>query len=344
MRLIRAVTPADVGGIMDLLVAAGDEINGMSSLRPYSDLIEARVERGVASFTSDVSEPGEEVYFFVLEDQHTGAIAGTGAVYAAVGLSEAFYSYRVSTRVFSSRELGVHNLVPTLFLTNDYTGKSEIGSLYVGAAHRGDHAGRLTSLSRLVFIAEHRKRFTDTVFAEMRGFQLPDGTSPFWEGIGRHFFSIPFPAADDMSARGNKLFIAELMPSLPIYVPLLPYSVQDAIGKVHTDTQPALRLLEREGFRYAGYIDIFDGGPTVEIATDDIRAVRDSVVASVRVGDVTGGTEWIVATRQLMDFRAAVASVRIDDDEVTVDAPTADRLQVTDGDTLRCLPLRPPRP
>ena len=44
-------------------------------------------------------------------------------------------------------------------------------------------------------------------------------------------------------------------------------------------------MLEQEGFRYEGYVDIFDGGPTVECFRDDIHAVRASRVLPVQIGE-----------------------------------------------------------
>ena len=38
----------------------------------------------------------------------------------------------------------------------------------------------------------------------------------------------------------------------------------------------AMRMLEREGFSGEGYIDIFDGGPTMSAKTDEIRTIRDA--------------------------------------------------------------------
>ena len=333
---------ADLDGVLRLLTDAGDSLKGLSTLRPYPDLIEGRLAKGVESFGAEVAEPGEEVYFFVLEDMDAGTIIGTGAIYAAVGKPEAFYSYRIGTRVFTSRELGVYKQVPTLFLTNDYTGKSEIGSLFLDSAYRRKSSGRLTSISRLLFIAEHPERFTDKIFAEMRGFQLPDGTAPFWEGIGRHFFGMPFPEADDISARGNKTFIAELMPVLPIYVTLLPYAVQDAIGRVHPETEPALRLLQSEGFASGGYIDIFDGGPTLEVEKRRLRAVVESEIAIVVVAEPTAeGTAYIVTNRGLANFRSVVEEATINDNVVTLRPEVADALEISDGDSVRCLPVRP---
>ena len=78
---------------------------------------------------------------------------------------------------------------------------------------------------------------------------MKTGNSPFWEWLEAHFFSMDFPTADYLSGIGNKVFIAELMPRYPIYTNLLSQEAQDVIGHVHEKTRPALRLLEREGFR-----------------------------------------------------------------------------------------------
>lgn len=43
---------------------------------------------------------------------------------------------------------------------------------------------------------------------------------------------------------------------------------RDVIGQVHPQTAPARAVLEKEGFRYRNYIDIFDGGPTLECDID----------------------------------------------------------------------------
>ncbi|UNB77908.1 arginine N-succinyltransferase [Escherichia coli] len=37
------------------------------------------------------------------------------------------------------------------------------------------------------------------------------------------------------------------------------------MGQVHAQTAPARAVLEKERFRYRNYIDIFDGGPTLEV-------------------------------------------------------------------------------
>lgn len=63
-----------------------------------------------------------------------------------------------------------------------------------------------------------------------------------------------------------------------IYRALLPDDARAAIGEVHPDTLQARAMLESEGFRNEGYVDILDAGPTLECFRDNIHAVRQSQV------------------------------------------------------------------
>ena len=151
---------------------------------------------------------------------------------------------------------------------------TEIGSLFLDPAYRGRGRGRLLSLTRFVFIARHPKRFADQVIAEMRGrgerrWHFARSGKPSVDS----FLIWSFPKADSLSTI-DKRFIEDLMPHHPIYVCLLPPAGREVIGRVHPDTEPALAMLREEGFSVVDMIDIFDGGPVVQCARDDIAAVR----------------------------------------------------------------------
>ena len=106
------------------------------------------------------------------------------ALRAAVGLEEPFYSYRVGTIVHASKALDVHSTFPALYLSNDYTGSSELTSLYLSREARGESLGSLISKARLLFIAEFPERFAEKVIAEIRGVSTVDGRSPFYNRHG----------------------------------------------------------------------------------------------------------------------------------------------------------------
>ena len=237
----------------------------------------------------------------------------------------------------TSRALGVYNPVDILTLCNDYTGVSELCTLFLRESSRKKNNGRLLSKFRFLFIAEFRSRFADRVIAEMRGVSDEDGHSPFWKWLQDSFFSVDFPTADYLTGIGQKVFIAELMPKYPIYVSLLSKEAQAVIGKVHEKTRPALALLQSEGFSNTGYVDIFDAGPTVEAKVEHIRSVRSSRKLQVQIGPVTSGQPYMVSNTKLQDFRATWLYLQLEEDSemVTLPVECAELLQVNNGDWVR---------
>lgn len=159
---------------------------------------------------------------FVLEDSETGTVAGICAIEVAVGLNDPRYNYRVGTLVHASKELNVYNALPTLFLSNDHTGSSELCTLFLDPEWRKEGNGYLLSKSRFMFMAAFRDKFNDKVVAEMRGVIDEHGYSPFWQSLGKRFFSMDFSRADFLCGTGQKAFIAELMPKHPIYTHFYP--------------------------------------------------------------------------------------------------------------------------
>jgi arginine N-succinyltransferase len=118
-------------------------------------------------------------------------------------------------------------------------------------------------------------------------------------------------------------------------VALLPESAKAVMGQPHPSGRAALKMLESEGFAFDRYIDIFDGGPTVTAATDQIRTVRDSGVHDV-AGIADGGShKMLVAAGRLNDFRACWANVsKVPKKGLCIDALTAELLEVKVGDKI----------
>ncbi|WP_207061343.1 arginine N-succinyltransferase [Motiliproteus sp. SC1-56] len=336
MMLIRPIEARDWDSLWSLAHKTGP---GFTSLQPDEGAVRDKMEWALASFAAE-TPLAEALYLFVLEDTENGTIAGISGIESAVGLRDPWYNYRVGTLVHASRELGVYNPIDTLTLSNDHTGQSEICTLFLDPEYRHSKNGSLLSKARFMFMAEFASRFTDNVIAEMRGFSDGGGISPFWEGLGRHFFSIDFTEADQLSGR-NKVFIAELMPRHPIYTNMLPEAARNAIAQTHPDTTPARRLLESEGFRYTGYIDIFDGGPLLETRVQDIRLVRDSRYCKAQVVDhAPGGELFMLANTRMEDFRCCLSPLAMDGSHILNLTPAvAEALNIDTGDTLRVASL-----
>ena len=332
MMLIRPVQPSDLPYLVQLAQKAG---TGLTTLPNDPKHLQKKIDDSIQAFKKPAQEPGTEYYLFVLENTEDGSIVGTSGLAAAVGLSDPFYTYKVSHTVNSSRGLDKYRHHHVLVLGNDYTGCTEICTLFLDPAFRRNNNGRLLSKCRFLFMAEFPDGFSPTIIAEMRGVSDENGTSPFWESLGRHFFDMDFAEADRLSGLGNSQFIADFMPKHPIYSALLSPQAQAVIGQVHQETKPALKMLLREGFHYRQYVDIFDAGPTIEADRENLHTVAQNKRCTLsKIGPSQSGQQALVANCQF-DFRATLAKVDIQEDECQVDSETANLLQTNPGDPLR---------
>ena len=334
MIIVRPIQQSDLSALHRIAVESG---HGFTSLPVNEQLLKQRITKTEDSFEKTVTEPGDEGYLFVMEDTETGEIVGTSGIEAAVGLDDAFYHYHLGKVIHSSRELNIYNTVETLSLCNDYTGASEICTLFLNEGYRKNNNGRFLSRFRFLFMAEHKARFSETIIAEMRGVSDEEGRSPFWDWLEQHFFSMDFPTADYLTGIGKKVFIAELMPKYPIYVNLLSKEAQAVINQVHPKTVPAVRLLEAEGFSRRGYVDIFDGGPTVEANFNSIRTINQSHRCQVIIGEVQSTDNYIICNSETKKFRATQASVSLREtaQQVVISSDVAQALLVNEGDWVR---------
>jgi arginine N-succinyltransferase len=336
MLVIRAIQLSDLDALIEMAHQVG---SGMTTLKPDRQMLGDRVATAVDSFAGTIP-PEERDYMFVLEDTVAQRIAGVCAIKGAVGLTEPFYNYRIGTLVHSSRELNVFTRMDTLYLSNDLTGSTELCSLFLLPEYRAGYNGKWLSKSRFLFIAQFQHLFTEKIIAEMRGFQDEGGMSPFYEGLGRHFFKMDFNHVDGLTALGKKSFIAELMPRQPLYVAYLPQDAQDVIGQVHRSTLPARKLLEQEGMHYEGYVDIFDAGPVLQGRVSELRAVRDSLLAVAGEGRPDGGTDHVMVSNiGLSDFRMILTQSRFGDARVALSAQELSQLHCQAGDQVRTLSL-----
>ena len=333
--IVRPVAITDLPALLDLAHCAG---TGLTSLPDNEERLAHRVRWAQRTIAGQV-ERADADYLFVLEDDDR-QVVGISALTGAVGLREPWYNYRVGVTVSSAPQLGIQRQIPTLFLSNEMTGQSEICSLFLHPEQRRGHNGRLLSLARLLFVAEFPQLFGEKLIAELRGHADERGCSPFWDSLGRHFFQREFSHADQLSGMGNKSFIAELMPRQPLYTCLLTEQAQAVIGKAHPNSEPARKILSAEGFSHKGYIDIFDAGPVIEAPVPKIRTVRDSQALTLAIGAPDEQAPvWLIHNRRLENCRVTSARAHQHGHNLLVDRLTAKRLQVQPGDTVRAVAL-----
>ncbi|MDY6890536.1 MAG: arginine N-succinyltransferase [Pseudomonadota bacterium] len=336
------IRPIEMDHLALLKTIAAESGTGFTSLPNDAELLAHKIERSIEALRCPEQKPQPATYLFVMEQTDSGEVLGTCGITAAVGLDAPWYHYHIGTIVHASHQFQIHNEFKTLYLCNDYTGSSELCSLFLRPGFRGRGGGGLLARARFLFMAEHPHRFADRIIAEMRGFTDQHDSNPFWEGLGQHFFSMRYQQADFLTGSGNKVVIAELMPKHPIYIHLLPAQARAVIGQVHPNTEPACHLLRSEGFRYENYVDIFDAGPTLAARPEDVRAIRRSRRVEAVIDPAPAGTkarDYLISNTRCEGFRCTQARLDPGLQRVRISPELAACLEVETGEAVRLVSL-----
>jgi len=332
MLLVRSARSADHADFAELARAAGP---GFTSLAVDEEALAARLAGSEAAFRGEIADKSDALYQLMIEDAESGAILGTAALKAAVGLKKPYFDFKILTLAQASREADKRFDMDVMLLVNDFAGCTEVGSLFVHDAARGSGAGRLIAQSRYLMLAAGPDRFGPRIVAELRGVVDDDGHSPFFDHVTRAFFRMTFEEADRLSAATDNQFILDLMPVHPIYLDLLPKPARDVIGQTHEHGVNARRLLEWEGFSFDRYVDIFDGGPLMSCDAQAVRTRRESRVMPLGPAPDGAEVQAIVTNDRADDFRATFATVRLSPSEVAIEDEARRLLDLVETDRAR---------
>lgn len=354
MWLVRPALPDDVNSVLEIAGAAGTESARLSSTVPKQrEALVAKIDHSVSSLSSlgslgSLGSHGDRApsdglpprFLFVLEDTDTGKVLGTAGIDARAGNGQPFYNYRRDALIHASHELEISSRVDVLYPSHGLTDHTLLCSFSIAPELRNTEAFELLSRARLLFIAGNRDSFTQQIAVEIQGVQLEDGSVPFWDSLGRHFFDMDFETADQHSGLLSKTFIAELMPPNPVYVTLLSEAAQAVLGQPHHLTVPNLELLQREGFQAGCYLDIFDAGPVLEARTDALHTLVTSQARTLHGTSRDDGDICLIAAGEGADFRCTLARAS-GTLESTLKVPVKvwDLLGKTAGDDVRVAPL-----
>ncbi|GLU32492.1 arginine/ornithine succinyltransferase subunit alpha [Trinickia caryophylli] len=328
----------------------------LHSLPHDRQALEARVALSEDSFRAEVDFPGEEFYLFVLEDGASGKLLGTASIVASAGYAEPFYVFRNDALIHASRELHVNRKIHALTMSHELTGLSRLAGFYVDPALPGDAAAHLLSRARMMYVAANRRRFTPDVFSLLLGVTDDVGTSPFWEAVGRRFFRRDFAEVEKISGGRSRTFIAEVMPTYPLYVPLLPEAAQRVLGEPNAKSLVAYDIHLEEGFEPDRFVDIFDAGPVLTARVERSACARYNETRTVREADGAGEvgeaaavaarrvdpgtTTYLVAGNGAGGFRCILADLPGEPEpQAPLAAVERALLDVVPGDAVRCVPL-----
>lgn len=334
------VRPAKLDDLQQILDIAGTQGARLSSTLPKTEQrLAERISHAQASLAAQAPKTPRRI-LLVLENTETGQIAGTAGIDSRAGNGEPFYNYRRDHLIHASHELGTSRRVEVLYPSHGLTDHTLLCAFSLRPELRETTAFELLSRARMLFIASHRDWFSSRMVVEIQGVQNEDGSVPFWDSLGRHFFNMDFETADQYSGQLSKTFIAELMPPNPIYVTLLSDTAQAAIGQPHRQTRANYELLQQEGFLPGNYLDIFDGGPVLEARTDGLRTLITSHPKTLHGSHDEHGETCLVAAGEGEHFRCLLtpmAETLTDDVKVPVSAWKG--LEKSAGDRVRISPL-----
>lgn len=340
MLIMRPIKKEDLDGLLKLLEESG---HGLTSLPRDPQVLLKRIINSVKSFLlPEVSSPSGELYTFVMEDIFRGEIVGVSGIVSKIGGFEPRYYYELNHKTYTSKTLGKSHTVRTLKPIKTHSGPTEICSLFLSSKHRSHQNGRLLSLSRFLFMAEHPTRFEKEVIAEMRGVVDDSGFSPFFEVVGKKFFQIPFPEADLLTMK-TKSFIEDLLPQEPIIVELLPKEAQEVVAAVHPNTIPARKILEHEGFKANNLVGIFEPGPVLEAEISNVRSVRESLIkkiVEIQNNIPEDQPAYIITNRKASEFKSCVGKIIIKKDDVIISDVVASALKLRIGDSVRIVTFK----
>lgn len=344
--LFRSIQQNDLPALKEI---AGKVGFGFTSFPKDPKAMDAKIERALSSFKQEIAKESA-FYLFVLEEQSTHSIhsiIGTSAIEACVShrTRSPFYNYEVANIIQKNIAMNIEKHHQMLFLENNYQDDSVLCALFLDRNQRGKGQGALLSQARSLFIAEFPELFSNRLIAEMRGVYDEKGDSPFWQGLGQHFFDCDHQTVLNIVATEGTQIIADLMPTYPIYTFLLPEKAQEVIAITHKSTRPAVHFLEREGFMYCNYIDVLDGGPIVECEKISLRALKESkrlriagLKKNIDLSEISNSltAETMMICNTHMNFKAVLGTVSIDDNkEVWIEEENAKLLEVGKGDVIR---------
>jgi arginine/ornithine succinyltransferase subunit-like protein len=186
------------------------------------------------------------------------AMPGDNVVPLKPAFAQPRYWYHVGCAVHAAAELKIYHRQLTLLLCNDLMGATAMSDL-VGepeAVHAGMRAAQRV-------VARDQAHWGNYVIAELPGVRDEAGRSPFWEGLGRHFYDGDPAAAQREHGDGWRDLAAALLPRQVIYTSFLPAAAQAAISQAHEDMQPLQAALVRDGWSYRQHVRVDDGGPVM---------------------------------------------------------------------------------
>lgn len=274
---VRDASAADLPALQQLLGRATRLPHSEAGSQAGSEAgSEASNEAGSKAGSKAGGEAGDER--LLLCHDAAGRLLATLRLRARIGLATPRCWFHLGLAVHAAPGLGLFRPQRTLQLGNDLTGAAELCDL---ALLPGQGVAMATLASAALQIARaDAARWGAPVIAELPGLRdeagddagdaagdaagQVAGDSPFWRGLGRHFFRGDPAEAEARLGPAWRSHLAALLPRQLIYASFLPDDAQAAMAQTGAARQPLRAALESAGFAWRQHLRIDDGGPVLE--------------------------------------------------------------------------------
>jgi len=203
-------------------------------------------------------------------DDDGGRLLATLRLQARIGLTTPRCWFHLGLAVHAAPGLGLFRPQRTLQLGNDLTGAAELCDL---AMMPGQGAALFALVGAALQTARADvARWGAPVIAELPGLRDEagevagevSGDSPFWRGLGRHFFRGDPAEAEARLGLAWRSHLAALLPRQLIYASFLPDEAQAAMARTGAAQQAVREALQSAGFVWRQHLRIDDGGAVLE--------------------------------------------------------------------------------
>jgi arginine N-succinyltransferase len=203
-----------------------------------------------------------------------GRTLATARLAYSIGLDVPRYWFHVGCMVLAAAELRLFHRQRTLLLCNDHTGAAELRDVTLDAAAGVDAARgavrRLVggAVDALRDAASAGHAVGSTLIVELPGIRAAAARAPFWDALGRHFYSGDPDATAARVGPEWRTHVAALLPRDPLLVSFLTPEAQAALGQPAPAAAPLAAALAAAGLHPGGYVTIDEGGPVYECTLD----------------------------------------------------------------------------
>jgi arginine N-succinyltransferase len=119
---------------------------------------------------------------------------------------------------------------------------------------------------------------------------------------------------------------------------MLPESAKQVIGQPNGKGKPALKMLNDQGLRWNGHVDIFDAAPSVDTKINDMKSVKNSRTAEVLgISEYEGDETAMIANGDIDAFKTCLSTISVEKGGVRLPREVIKELALELGDTVRFL-------